>query len=53
MEVEHDRLTLVIVDTVDTAPDELERRQPEVAAAANRQVHAEQSSGADREFSES
>src|SRR5438445_12546945 len=38
MEVEHDRLTLVIVDTVDTAPDELERRQPEVAAAANRQV---------------
>src|SRR5438093_390808 len=50
MKIEHHRLALVRVHMVDAAANQLVRREPEIAAAADRQVDAEHARRADREF---
>src|SRR5439155_16121651 len=50
MKIEHHRLALVRVHVVDAAANQLVRREPEIAAATDRQVDTEHARRADREF---
>src|SRR5205814_1339048 len=52
MDVEHDRLALAIVDALNGAAHQPERRQAEKPAAADRNIDAEEPQCADRKFGE-
>src|SRR6516162_158612 len=52
VEIEDDRPVLGDVDPPDAAADQREGRQPEVAAASDREVHAEHANGTDRDLHE-